>query len=202
MPPLGSNWTAFTCEFGPAFRDMECSQRGQDTYHPVRHAEGQHQVSSHSRCHTCFPEHLDSCVGVWDTVGSVFRENNALDIKDNSLPESVDVALHALSFHENRLPFLPTLWEEPKGGLRKGQILKQVCSTPPGFLHKFCMSDSCWHPNSAGSLEHMPMSAAVMNTTNYLTFPSSGWRCDENFCPSGQILMPTCLGRDPEHSQP
>ncbi|KAF9817313.1 hypothetical protein IEO21_03573 [Rhodonia placenta] len=66
-----------------------------------------------------------SCVGVWDTVGSVFRENNALDIKDNSLPESVDVALHALSFHENRLPFLPTLWEEPKGGLRKGQILKQ-----------------------------------------------------------------------------
>lgn len=66
------------------------------------------------------------CVGVWDTVGSVYGEIDALSIKDTSLPSTVDVALHALSLQENRKKFLPTLWEKPKGGLGANQILKQV----------------------------------------------------------------------------
>lgn len=67
------------------------------------------------------------CVGVWDTVGSVFDEINALSIKDKSLPATVKVALHALSIHENREEFLPTLWKTPPGGkLGAQQTLKQI----------------------------------------------------------------------------
>ncbi|KAG7096255.1 hypothetical protein E1B28_003703 [Marasmius oreades] len=65
------------------------------------------------------------CVGVWDTVGSVFSEIDALNIKDTSLPATVKVGLHTLSLQENRKMFLPTLWMVPSGGLRDGQILKQ-----------------------------------------------------------------------------
>ena len=67
------------------------------------------------------------CVGVWDTVGSVYGEINALNIVDTSLPATVKVALHALSLQENREKFLPTLWTIPSGGLKPGQVLKQVC---------------------------------------------------------------------------
>lgn len=66
------------------------------------------------------------CVGVWDTVGSVYATIDALRIKDTSLPATVDIALHALSLQENRKEFLPTLWSIPEGGLSTKQILKQV----------------------------------------------------------------------------
>ncbi|KAG2341484.1 hypothetical protein BDR05DRAFT_888086 [Suillus weaverae] len=66
------------------------------------------------------------CVGVWDTVGSVLGTIDALQIKDTSLPVTIDIALHALSFQEDRKEFLPTLWTIPKGGLPSNQILKQV----------------------------------------------------------------------------
>ncbi|KAJ7021724.1 hypothetical protein C8F04DRAFT_1322461, partial [Mycena alexandri] len=66
------------------------------------------------------------CVGVWDTVGSVFHQIDALNIVDTSLPATVEVALHAISLQENRKKFLPTLWTIPQGGLRTNQILKQV----------------------------------------------------------------------------
>ena len=66
------------------------------------------------------------CLGVWDTVGSVHKEIDALNIIDTSLPKTVKVALHALSLQENREKFLPTLWSTPQGELEPGQILKQV----------------------------------------------------------------------------
>uniref|UniRef100_A0A0W0F0R5 T6SS Phospholipase effector Tle1-like catalytic domain-containing protein n=1 Tax=Moniliophthora roreri TaxID=221103 RepID=A0A0W0F0R5_MONRR len=66
------------------------------------------------------------CVGVWDTVGSVYKEIDALNITDTSLPKTVKVALHAVSLQENRKKFLPTLWDIPSGGLQPGQVLKQV----------------------------------------------------------------------------
>ncbi|KAL0572523.1 hypothetical protein V5O48_009438 [Marasmius crinis-equi] len=69
---------------------------------------------------------LFGCVGVWDTVGSIFNTNNALNIADTSLPATVEVALHALSVQENREKFLPTLWTLPSGGLKPGQVLKQI----------------------------------------------------------------------------
>ncbi|KAG8922678.1 hypothetical protein FRC02_011692 [Tulasnella sp. 418] len=71
------------------------------------------------------------CVGVFDTVGSVYSGViphpilDALSIKDTSIPPNVQVALHAVSLHENRKPFMCTLWTEPEGGLAKGQVLKQ-----------------------------------------------------------------------------
>nr|VWP01894.1 Cell morphogenesis protein (Cell morphogenesis protein PAG1) [Ganoderma boninense] len=66
------------------------------------------------------------CVGVWDTVGSVYKQIDALNIIDTSLPATVKVALHAVSGQENRKKFLPTLWTIPSGGLKQGQVLKQV----------------------------------------------------------------------------
>ncbi|KAG1730066.1 hypothetical protein EDB19DRAFT_1390884 [Suillus lakei] len=66
------------------------------------------------------------CVGVWDTVGSVYKTIDALEIKDTSLPATIDIALHALSLQENRKQFLPTLWSIPQGGLAASQTLKQV----------------------------------------------------------------------------
>ncbi|PIL30984.1 hypothetical protein GSI_05677 [Ganoderma sinense ZZ0214-1] len=66
------------------------------------------------------------CIGVWDTVGSVYKEIDALNITDTNVPATVKVALHALSMQENRKKFLPTLWTTPSGGLKPGQILKQV----------------------------------------------------------------------------
>ncbi|KAF9258715.1 hypothetical protein L218DRAFT_1080306 [Marasmius fiardii PR-910] len=73
---------------------------------------------------TQFPE--IKCVGVFDTVGSVLNTIDALNIKDTSLPAKVKVALHAVSLQENRDMFLPTLWTIPTGGLKAGQVLKQV----------------------------------------------------------------------------
>lgn len=66
------------------------------------------------------------CVGVWDTVGSVRGAIDVLNIKDNFLPPSIDVALHAVSIQDNRDKFLPTLWVKPPGGLRNGQIFKEI----------------------------------------------------------------------------
>ncbi|KAG1730063.1 hypothetical protein EDB19DRAFT_1390625 [Suillus lakei] len=66
------------------------------------------------------------CVGVWDTVGSVYATIDALEIKDTSLPATIDIALHAISLQENRQKFLPTLWTMPQGGFATNQVLKQV----------------------------------------------------------------------------
>ncbi|KAG6864295.1 hypothetical protein C0991_010766 [Blastosporella zonata] len=66
------------------------------------------------------------CVGVWDTVGSIYNEIDALNIADTSLPKTVEVALHAVSLQENREKFLPTLWSIPKAGLQPKQIFKEV----------------------------------------------------------------------------
>ncbi|KZT09411.1 uncharacterized protein LAESUDRAFT_552679 [Laetiporus sulphureus 93-53] len=71
------------------------------------------------------------CVGVWDTVGSVYNQIDALSIKDTDLPATIDVALHALSLQENRKKFLPTKWTIPARGLalrgsNSTQVFKQI----------------------------------------------------------------------------
>lgn len=71
-------------------------------------------------------KYWERCVGVWDTVGSVDSTLDALAIKDTSLPAKVEIALHALAFHENREKFLPTLWTTPQSKLAPNQTLKQV----------------------------------------------------------------------------
>ena len=78
------------------------------------------------------------CVGVWDTVGSVYNTIDALNIKDTSLPPTIDIALHALALQENRQRFLPTLWTLPETNkVKRGnntQVLKQAWFYPKFFL--------------------------------------------------------------------
>ncbi|CAE6429288.1 unnamed protein product [Rhizoctonia solani] len=66
-------------------------------------------------------------LGVWDTVGSVYEDLvapkvNALTLVDSELPEGVNIARHALSYHENRKEFLPT----PFAGYSSSRDVKQV----------------------------------------------------------------------------
>ncbi|KZS87368.1 hypothetical protein SISNIDRAFT_553212 [Sistotremastrum niveocremeum HHB9708] len=68
-------------------------------------------------------------IGCFDTVGSVWlglkdQVINALSIEDNSLIPGCEVALHAMSFHEDRDRFMLTQWDE-KTKL-PNQIVKQV----------------------------------------------------------------------------
>ncbi|KAH7102775.1 hypothetical protein BKA62DRAFT_89633 [Auriculariales sp. MPI-PUGE-AT-0066] len=81
-------------------------------------------------------------VGVWDTVGAIRTSLwqaypgcvDRLDISDTIVPATVKVALHAVSFHENRNWFLPNLMEVPpekkmskeERAARKDQIVKEV----------------------------------------------------------------------------
>ncbi|KDQ13706.1 hypothetical protein BOTBODRAFT_66638 [Botryobasidium botryosum FD-172 SS1] len=69
------------------------------------------------------------CVGVWDTVGSVYEGlgtvMDALCIKDQTLTPNIELALHAVSLQENRQKFLPTLWAPGPEGLCPNQVLKQ-----------------------------------------------------------------------------
>ncbi|KAG8740777.1 hypothetical protein FRC12_015878, partial [Ceratobasidium sp. 428] len=59
-----------------------------------------------------------SCVGVWDTVGTIIRPLllrpvlNLLTLPDDDLPEVVQSALHVVAYHENRKLFDVTLWKD------------------------------------------------------------------------------------------
>ncbi|CAE6456469.1 unnamed protein product [Rhizoctonia solani] len=66
------------------------------------------------------------CLVTWDTVGSVrngIQEMvDALQLDDDTLASNVEIALHAISFHENREKFMCTLYS----GASPSQTLKQV----------------------------------------------------------------------------
>ena len=123
---------------------------------------------------------LRRCVGVWDTVGSVFNTINALSITDTDLPASIDCALHAMSLQENREKFLPTLWTVPSRGLvslanGSPQVFKQVSDRTVAlsscvYLLIFLIN------NRFGSLVHIQMLVAVMSVTSFPTSLCSGWR--------------------------
>lgn len=73
----------------------------------------------------------DRCVGVWDTVGSIyfgksgtFQLIDSLSILDSKFPACIENAYHALAFHENRRLFQVTLWSSLPASSQK---LKQVC---------------------------------------------------------------------------
>ena len=62
-----------------------------------------------------------TCVGVWDTVGSLGipiglfeRVNRKYEFHDVTLSSRVKNAFHAVAIDERREPFAPTLWEQPK----------------------------------------------------------------------------------------
>jgi uncharacterized protein (DUF2235 family) len=85
------------------------------------------------------PDFYISCIGVWDTVGSLgvpveskltsplqwFNERVA-GFHDVTLSGYVDCAFHALAIDERRGPFKPTLWNQKADARAAGQILEQV----------------------------------------------------------------------------
>ena len=96
------------------------------------------------------------------------NEIDALSIVDTSLPATVKVALHALSMHENRKKFLPTLWTIPSGGLKAGQVLKQVrtsplAPSPPLIRHR------------SGLVGRILTWEEVTSGTSWQISPSFGW---------------------------
>lgn len=117
--------------------------------------------------------HLSSCVGVWDTVGSVSGALDVLAIKDDFLPASIDVALHAVSMQDNRNKFQPTLWAKPSTGLRAGQMFNEVRFL---LIMKLARSLLMTAVGSSGSLELMLTSEGVTNAMSWLTSRCSGWR--------------------------
>lgn len=66
------------------------------------------------------------CLVTWDTVGSVRNGTkemvDALQLDDDALAPCVEMAYHAVSFHENREKFMCTLYS----GAAPNQTLKQV----------------------------------------------------------------------------
>lgn len=74
------------------------------------------------------------CIGVWDTVNATGFPLNSMReawgyrwIQDQSvarLPQCVEVSFHALAIDEERLTFMPTLWNEK--ALEKHQHVEQV----------------------------------------------------------------------------
>ncbi|KAH7344209.1 hypothetical protein B0J17DRAFT_765315 [Rhizoctonia solani] len=80
----------------------------------------------------------DICVGVWDTVGAVYSpvfrlKQNIIGTPDTELPPNVSYAFHALAFHENRMRFRVSLFEE----FGQGILLKQVWF--PGSHSDICL---------------------------------------------------------------
>ena len=79
-------------------------------------------------------------IGVWDTVGSLGIPGRTLRLlslllriigydwrfHDPQLSSKVKHAHHALSIHERRSTFVPTLWEQQEKEETKNQVLEQV----------------------------------------------------------------------------
>ena len=90
----------------------------------------------HRRSH---PDFAISCIGVWDTVGSLgipvetgitspiwwFNRARA-GFHDVTLSTYVDCAFQALAVDERRGPFRPTLWVQNPHGKLGGQVVEQV----------------------------------------------------------------------------
>jgi len=83
------------------------------------------------------PEVRITCIGVWDTVGSLGipvgiagrLSQYIFGFHDVTLGGHVDRAFHAIALDERRGPFAPTLWEQQPDAAAKGQILEQVWFT-------------------------------------------------------------------------
>ena len=75
-----------------------------------------------------------TCIGVWDTVGSLGipvgllgrLTQHRFGFHDVTLSSRVDRAFQAIALDEHRRPFLPTLWEQQPGAKEGGQRLEQV----------------------------------------------------------------------------
>jgi uncharacterized protein (DUF2235 family) len=71
-----------------------------------------------------------TCIGVWDTVGSLglpielfgFDTRSKYNFHDLTLSSRVKNAFHAIAIDERRKPFAPTLWEQPVADFEKNWL--------------------------------------------------------------------------------
>jgi uncharacterized protein (DUF2235 family) len=83
------------------------------------------------------PDCRITCIGVWDTVGSLGipvgllgrLSQHIFGFHDVTLSSRVDCAFQAIAVDERRRPFSPTLWEQQPGAKAGGQKMEQAWFT-------------------------------------------------------------------------
>ncbi len=79
------------------------------------------------------PDFRITCIGVWDTVGSLgipvgllgHSTSHLVGFHDVTLSSWVDCAFHAVAVDERRRPFVPTLWLQQASAREHGQRIEQ-----------------------------------------------------------------------------
>ena len=79
------------------------------------------------------PDFRITCIGVWDTVGSLgipvgligHLTSHLVGFHDVTLSSWVDCAFHAVAVDERRRPFVPTLWLQQPDAREHGQRIEQ-----------------------------------------------------------------------------
>lgn len=133
-------------------------------------------------------------IGVWDTVRSLGWASKMGDIElfgqphlfhDHDLNAYVSYAFHALSIDDERMPFYPTIWNEPTlaqqgNGLGRGQTFSQVWfpgvhSDVGGGYAETALSDITlgWMINRISAAKQAPLFQGI-----YTSRPHAGLRPD------------------------
>jgi uncharacterized protein (DUF2235 family) len=89
------------------------------------------------RARHAHPDCRITCIGVWDTVGSLGIPVGLLGrlsqywfgFHDVTLSSWVDRGFHAVAIDERRRPFLPTLWQQQPAARAEGQVVEQAWFT-------------------------------------------------------------------------
>jgi uncharacterized protein (DUF2235 family) len=91
------------------------------------------QLSVDFRMQHSHPDFRITCIGVWDTVGSLgipvgllgHLTSHLVGFHDVTLSSWVDCAFHAVAVDERRRPFVPTLWLQQPFAREHGQRIEQ-----------------------------------------------------------------------------
>jgi hypothetical protein len=91
------------------------------------------QISVDFRRNNSHPDFRMTCIGVWDTVGSLgipvgflgHLTSHLVGFHDVTLSSWVDRAFHAVAVDEQRRPFVPTLWLQQPDAREQGQRIEQ-----------------------------------------------------------------------------
>lgn len=92
------------------------------------------QMSVDFRVEHSHPDFRITCIGVWDTVGSLgipvgllgrIMSHFRYGFHDVTLSSWVDCAFHAVATDERRRPFVPTLWLQQPDAREHGQRIEQ-----------------------------------------------------------------------------
>ena len=91
------------------------------------------EMSVDFRTRHSHPDFRITCIGVWDTVGSLgipvgllgHLTSHLVGFHDVTLSSWVDRAYHAVAIDERRRPFVPTLWLQQPDAREQGQRMEQ-----------------------------------------------------------------------------